>query len=131
MKFFLISDNVDTKMGMRFAGIDGVVVHTEQEVTRELTKAMEREDVAVILMTETLVSLCPDLIYDLKLNRKKPLIVEIPDRHGNGRTKDSITKYVQDAIGVWKIPQKPITFCKPYKDTPKNKSLLPILKLSF
>ena len=41
MKFFLISDNVDTKMGMRFAGIDGVVVHTEQEVTRELTKAME------------------------------------------------------------------------------------------
>ena len=44
MKFFLISDNVDTKMGMRFAGIDGVVVHTEQEVTRELTKAMERED---------------------------------------------------------------------------------------
>ena len=97
MKFFLISDNVDTKMGMRFAGI---VVHTEQEVTRELTKAMEREDVAVILMTETLVSLCPDLIYDLKLNRKKPLIVEIPDRHGNGRTKDSITKYVQDAIGV-------------------------------
>ena len=27
-------------------------------------------------------------------------IVEIPDRHGNGRTKDSITKYVQDAIGV-------------------------------
>ena len=100
MKFFLISDNVDTKMGMRCAGIDGVVVHTEQEVTRELTKAMEREDVAVILMTETLVSLCPDLIYDLKLNRKKPLIVEIPDRHGNGRTKDSITKYVQDAIGV-------------------------------
>ena len=83
-----------------FAGIDGVVVHTEEEVTRELTKAMEREDVAVILMTETLVSLCPDLIYDLKLNRKKPLIVEIPDRHGNGRTKDSITKYVQDAIGV-------------------------------
>lgn len=78
MKFFLISDNVDTKMGMRFAGIDGVVVHTEEEVTRELTKAMEREDVAVILMTETLVSLCPDLIYDLKLNRKKPLIVEIP-----------------------------------------------------
>ena len=96
MKFFLISDNVDTKMGMRFAGIEGVVVHQEDEVRSELEKA----DIAVILITETLVSLCPDLIYDLKLNRKQPLIVEIPDRHGNGRTKDSITKYVQDAIGV-------------------------------
>ena len=65
-----------------------------------IPKAVNRDDIAVILITETLVSLCPDLIYDLKLNRKQPLIVEIPDRHGNGRTKDSITKYVQDAIGV-------------------------------
>ena len=95
MKFFLISDNVDTKMGMRFAGIEGVVVHQEDEVRSELEKAVNRDDIAVILITETLVSLCPDLI-----NRKQPLIVEIPDRHGNGRTKDSITKYVQDAIGV-------------------------------
>lgn len=100
MKFYLISDNVDTKMGMRFAGIPGVVVHEEDEVRRELTKALEDESIAVILMTEKLVSLCPDIVYDLKLNRKQPLIVEIPDRHGNGRTKDSITRYVQDAIGV-------------------------------
>ena len=100
MKFFLISDNVDTKMGMRFAGIEGVVVHQEDEVRSELEKAVNRDDIAVILITETLVSLCPDLIYDLKLNRKQPLIVEIPDRHGNVRTKDSITKYVQDSIGV-------------------------------
>ena len=78
MKFFLISDNVDTKMGMRFAGIEGVVVHQEDEVRSELEKAVNRDDIAVILITETLVSLCPDLIYDLKLNRKQPLIVEIP-----------------------------------------------------
>ena len=75
MKYYLISDNVDTQMGMRLAGIEGVV-------------------------TETLVSKCPDLVYDLKLHRSRPLIVEIPDRHGNGRTADSITRYVREAIGV-------------------------------
>ena len=58
------------------------------------------KDVAVILMTERLISMCPELVYDLKLNLKRPLIVEIPDRHGNGRTKDSITRYVREAIGV-------------------------------
>ena len=100
MKFYLISDNVDTMMGMRLAGIEGVVIHKDEEVRAELEKAMNMPDVAVILMTERLVSLCPELVYDLKLNRKQPLIVEIHDRHGNGRTKDSITKYVQDAIGV-------------------------------
>lgn len=100
MKFYLISDNVDTMMGMRLAGIEGVIVHEDKEVRNVLTKAMDMEDVAVILMTERLVQLCPELVYDLKLNRKQPLIVEIPDRHGSGRAKDSITRYVREAIGV-------------------------------
>ncbi len=100
MRFHLISDNVDTQVGMRLAGIDGVVVHEPEEVRRALTDAVNREDVAVILITERLLSLCPEMVYDLKLNRKHPLIVEIPDRHGNGRTKDSITRYVREAIGV-------------------------------
>ena len=100
MKFFLISDNVDTLMGMRLSGIDGVVIHTEEEVRETLKEPMQRPDVAVVLMTATLVALCPELIMDYKLNSRQPLIVEIPDRHGNGRTGDSITKYVHDAIGI-------------------------------
>ena len=100
MRFYLISDNIDTQVGMRLAGIEGVVVHEAEEVRRELTRAMEMEDVAVVLITERLLALCPEMVYDFKLNRKQPLIVEIPDRHGNGRTKDSITRYVREAIGV-------------------------------
>ncbi|MDR1002815.1 MAG: V-type ATP synthase subunit F [Oscillospiraceae bacterium] len=100
MKFFLISDNHDTKVGLRLAGIEGVVVHLENEVKAALQTAVDDESVGVVLMTETLVNLCPELVYDLKLHRSRPLIVEIPDRHGNGRAKDSITKYVRDAIGV-------------------------------
>jgi V/A-type H+/Na+-transporting ATPase subunit F len=87
MRFYLISDNVDTQVGMRLAGIEGVVVHKEDEVRQALQAAMEQEDIAVVLITETLLSLCPEMIYNLKLNRRRPLIVEIPDRHGNGRTR--------------------------------------------
>ena len=100
MKFYLISDNVDTLMGMHLAGIEGIVVHEDSEVRETLQKAMDMPDVAVILMTERLVQLCPELVYDLKLNRRQPLIVEIPDRHGSGRAKDSITRYVREDIGV-------------------------------
>ena len=73
MRFHLISDNVDTQVGMRLAGIDGVVVHEPEEVRRALTDAVNREDVAVILITERLLSLCPEMVYDLKLNRKTSL----------------------------------------------------------
>jgi V/A-type H+-transporting ATPase subunit F len=100
MRFYLISDNVDTQEGMRLAGIDGVVVHKAEEVQKALDDAIQMDDVAVILITATLLQLCPEKIYTLKLKMKKPLIVEIPDRHGNGRTKDSITEYVREAIGV-------------------------------
>lgn len=100
MRFYLISDNNDTRVGMRLAGIDGVVVHEPDEVNHALQKAMDMEDVAVILMTEHLVKMCGTLVDDLKLNRSRPLIVEIPDRHGNGRAKDSITRYVREAIGI-------------------------------
>jgi V/A-type H+-transporting ATPase subunit F len=100
MRFYLISDNIDTYVGMRLAGIEGVVVHEHGEVNDALKSAMDNSEVGIVLITEKLVKLCPDLVYDLKLNRKRPLIVEIPDRHGSGRAKDSITRYVREAIGV-------------------------------
>ena len=81
MKFYLISDNIDTQMGMRLAGISGAVVHEPDEVKEELEKAVRNKEIAIILMTEKLVKLCSELVYDIKLNYKSPLIVEIPDRH--------------------------------------------------
>lgn len=100
MKFFLLSDNIDTQMGMRLAGIEGIVIHEREEVLRELEKAMHREDVAVVLMTTKLMQTCPEIISDLKLKQKRPLIVEIPDRHGSAKVGETIDGYVSEAIGV-------------------------------
>ena len=100
MKFFLLSDNIDTRMGMRLAGIDGVVIHEAEEVRQELEKAVNNPEIGVILMTNKLISLCPELVYDLKLNRKRPLIVEVADRHGAGQLSEAITRYVKDAVGI-------------------------------
>lgn len=100
MKFFLISDNIDTQMGMRLAGIEGVVVHERQEVLEVLEKVLHCEDVAVILMTTRLVETCPEVISELKLKLKKPLIEEIPDRHGSAKIGETIDRYVSEAIGV-------------------------------
>lgn len=100
MKMFVISDNVDTKTGMRLAGIEGIVVHSKNEVLDELKKAISIESIGVILITEKLVELIPNEIADYKINLSKPLIVEIPDRHGSNRADDSIMRYVRDAIGL-------------------------------
>jgi V/A-type H+-transporting ATPase subunit F len=100
MKMFLISDNIDTQTGMRLAGIEGVVVHEEQEVRAAFDLAIAKKDIAIILITEKLVSLFPEYIKRTKLSTKHPLIVEIPDRHGTSRPADSITRYVKESIGL-------------------------------
>jgi V/A-type H+-transporting ATPase subunit F len=100
MRYYLVADNVDTLSGMRLAGIEGVVVHGRDETQDAIRKAIEDTTIGILLINEKLASLCPELIYELKLKSHRPLVVEIPDRHGTGRSADSITRYIREAIGI-------------------------------
>ena len=100
MKFFLLSDNVDTLIGMRLAGVDGVVVHEKAEFYEAFDEAVSDKETAILLITEKLVDLDPSYIEEYKINAKTPLVVELPDRHGSTRDEDYIMGYVRDAIGV-------------------------------
>ena len=100
MRMYLISDNVDTQVGMRLAGIEGEVVHEYDEVRQALERVCGAEDIGIVLMTKKLITLCKDVVYDSKLNKRRPLIVEIPDRHGDSDIGDSITTYIREAVGI-------------------------------
>lgn len=100
MKMFLISDNIDTYTGMRLAGVEGVVVHEREELRRALEQAVEKKENGIILLTEKFGKEFPDIIDDIRLNHRLPLLIEIPDRHGTGRAPDFITSYVNEAIGL-------------------------------
>ena len=100
MKLFVISDNTDTKMGLRLCGIEGVVVDSEDQLRTEVEKCLADPEIGVLLITEKLVKLAPAYINGIKLGRSLPLIAEIPDRHGEGRTKEAISAYISEAIGV-------------------------------
>lgn len=100
MKVFLISDNIDTYTGMRLAGVDGVVVHEKEELKNALDTAFSDSEIGIVLITEKFGREFPEIIDDVKLKRRLPLIVEIPDRHGTGRKPDFITDYVNEAIGI-------------------------------
>ena len=100
MKMFLISDNVDTYTGMRLAGVEGVVVHEEEELKAELDRVVKDSEIGIVLLTEKFGSDYPEVVNQVKLERRTPLFVEIPDRHGTGRSKNFITDYVNQAIGL-------------------------------
>ena len=100
MKFHLISDNIDTQAGMRLAGIEGVVVHTKAEAMAALDSALEMPGLGILLVTEKLSRLVQDALTEIRLSKSLPIIVEIPDRHGTARPPNSITRYVNESIGL-------------------------------
>lgn len=100
MQMYLISDNNDTYTGMRLAGVDGCVVRDREGLKKTLDTVLADKNISIILLTEKFGQKYPDLIDDIKLNHKLPLIVEIPDRHGTGRKPTFITDYVNEAIGL-------------------------------
>jgi V/A-type H+-transporting ATPase subunit F len=100
MKAYLISDNIDTLVGMRLAGIEGVIAHSEEETVSKIDEVISNKEIGIILITERLADKVSDKIQILKLKMTIPLIVEIPDRHGTSRGKDSITRYVKESIGL-------------------------------
>ena len=102
MKFHLISDNSDTYIGMRMAGIEGTLLSdaTREDVSAALKAACADPDVGVVLITAKLADLCRAEIYEMKLTLSRPLIVEVADRHGDGMISDAITRYVREAVGI-------------------------------
>ena len=82
MKMYLISDN------------------GRKETKQAVEKILEDKHLGILLITEKLSFEIPEIIDDIKLNRKRPLLVEIPDRHGSGRQPNFITNYINEAIGI-------------------------------
>ena|SRR5690554_4579390 len=100
MRFYLLSDNVDTLVGMRLVGIEGVVIHEKEKLFNELSLVLDNDSIAIVLITTKLVEMIPEVISELKLRSTQPMIVEIPDRHGDNKTGSAIDRYVSKAIGV-------------------------------
>lgn len=100
MKAYCISDNTDTVMGMRLAGIEGEVIHDREGILKKLNELIQDDSIAIILMTTRTVEQVSDTVSEYKLNLPKPLIVEIPDRHSSGNISAAIDAAISDAIGI-------------------------------
>lgn len=100
MKMYLVSDNVDTLVGMRLAGVDGVVVHDAAALEKEVSQCIADSDLGILMLTEKAAGLSSEFIRGLKIKLHTPIIVEIPDRHGSRDIADSINNLVHESIGL-------------------------------
>ncbi len=100
MKVYLISDNRDTMVGMRLAGIKGIIVNDKKDAERAFDILINKKGVGILLLTEKVAENIRSKVNYVKQKLSYPLIVEIPDRHGSIKNEDYITGYVRDSIGI-------------------------------
>lgn len=100
MQFYLLSDNIDTLLGMRLAGVEGALVKTEEELKSSLQEVLENKDIAVLLLTSDLVNMCKEYILNIKLKLKMPLIAEIPGNRNIDEPGSSVFGYIHKATGM-------------------------------
>lgn len=100
MRCLCISNDRDVLVGMRLAGIDGDLALTAGETDEAITRAVEDEDVAVLIVTQGCYTQCRERLDTLKLGHGRPLVNVVPDSRGEGLPPDFITRLVGEAIGV-------------------------------
>jgi V/A-type H+/Na+-transporting ATPase subunit F len=93
---YVIGDS-DMITGFRLVGIEGIEVTSADEAGQALNKAVERSDLAIIIISEE-YSTKPQLhekIDEVRRERRNPLIVELPGSRGKPsevRMSDLISK---------------------------------------
>lgn len=100
MKSFLISDNKDTLVAMQLGGISGIILHEREEVLSQISECLNDEEIGILVLTEKIFDLVEEEVMELKLKRRTPLIVEIPDRFGSQRDENYILKSISESIGI-------------------------------
>ena len=100
MKIFLIADNTETFAGMRLAGVDGVIVHTEEDFYREFDRALNDKGIGIILIMDELYDRYSSYVIDKKLHTPMPLLVSIPERGGQAAITKAVSSYIETAIGM-------------------------------
>ncbi len=99
MKIYSISDNSDTAIGLRLAGIPGIIAHEKEEIEKAIDLALADDSLGILVLTEKNAKIVPEKLDYIKDNCPLPLVVVVPDRHGM-EGESSIMRYVNSAIGL-------------------------------
>lgn len=86
-------------MGLRIAGIEGVVCHEYDELKQAVDMAISDETIGVLLLTTKLFDMDRQNFLDMKLTLKRPLIVEISDRHKSHEIQSMLDETIAKIVG--------------------------------
>jgi V/A-type H+-transporting ATPase subunit F len=99
MKTLVIADE-DTVIGFSLAGVQGIIVTSEEEIRNAFDRATQANNVGIVLITERVAQMIREKVDNWILGGKHPLMVEIPNAQGPLEGRRTPHEFVKSAIGV-------------------------------
>lgn len=99
MKFYLLTDDPDTLVGLRLAGIQGKLLQNGSDALCEIENLCKDNGIGMLLITPNISKTLGNSLTELK-KRNLPLIVEIPDSNPQNNSPDNVTDYIRNAVGI-------------------------------
>jgi V/A-type H+-transporting ATPase subunit F len=99
VKSFLICNDQETLVGMRLAGVQGIILNDRTEVLSMIERKIKDDETGIIILTKAIMQMAEKEIMAIKLKSKFKLIVEIPGA-GLSYEDDYITRHIRESIGI-------------------------------
>ncbi len=80
MKFYLITDDVDTSVGLRLAGVESKVLTDLTQGAQAIDDALRDDGIGILMVSHRVAAAYRDRIEEIRFSRSLPLIVTLPDR---------------------------------------------------
>ena len=90
----------DTVRGFALAGIAGTAVADAEATASALAAALAHPEIGLIIITDEAASRVRALVDAVRLERLRPLIVEIPGPRGPQAGGRNLQQQMQEAVGI-------------------------------
>ena len=99
MKFYLITDDADTCVGMRLAGVYSFLVHDRGQTDAALERVLGDGTAGLLLITAGVKRMGGARLAELSA-AGHPVVVEIPDSAGSGDSGSAVSDYIRATVGI-------------------------------
>lgn len=77
MKVYCITDNVDTEVGLKLAGCEGITLQNEDEINNKIDEVSTNLEIGVLVITKKIYEQSKDKVDYIRLNKRLPLVTII------------------------------------------------------
>jgi V/A-type H+-transporting ATPase subunit F len=99
MKSIVLANQKETIVGLRLAGIEGVLIEDSQDVLAQVKILVNDPSVGTIMITQALFNANKEALLEIKLKLKEKMIIKIPGF--NEKMEESLMyDHIRNSVGL-------------------------------